>query len=81
MPFPSRPIAPWFGRLSNRLRGYPDTLNLKCQVHPREGRIRPWLQLEATDHPLAVEQLNGISFERLLDIYSIYGHSVEGFAL
>lgn len=75
-------LGPWFGWLSNRLRGYPDTLNLKCQVHPREGRIRPWLQLEATDHPLAVEQANGISLERLLDIYSIYGHPVEpiGFA-
>lgn len=58
-------LGPWFGWLSNRLKGYPDTLNLKCQVHPQSGRQRPWLELEPTDH-----------YERFINIYAAYGHSV-----
>jgi hypothetical protein len=69
-------LGPWFGWFSNRLKGYPDTLNLKCQVHPQGGRTRPWLELQETDHPLARESRDGISFDRLVDIYSLYGHNV-----
>jgi hypothetical protein len=67
-------LGPWFGWFSNRLKGYPDTLNLKCQVHPRAGRQRPWVELEATDHPLALEQRNGISFDRFVEILALHGH-------
>lgn len=67
-------LGPWFGWFSNRLKGYPDTLNLKCQVHPRAGRQRPWIELEETDHPLALEQRNGINFDRLLEILGLHGH-------
>lgn len=52
-------LGPWFGWFSNRLKGYPDTLNLKCDVTPREGRNRPYIKLEATSHPLAIEQREG----------------------
>ena len=69
-------LGPWFGWFSNRLKGYPDTFNLKCQVHPQGERKRPWLELEETDHPLARESREGISFDRLLEIYSLYGHKV-----
>jgi hypothetical protein len=69
-------LGPWFGWFSNRLKGYPDTFNLKCQVHPQSGRTRPWLELEETDHPLARESREGIAFDRLLEIYSHYGHEV-----
>ena len=69
-----RDLGPRFGWFSNRLKGYPDTLNLKCQVHPRAGRQRPWIELEATDHPLALEQRNGITFDRLLEILALHGH-------
>jgi hypothetical protein len=67
-------LGPWFGWFSNRLPGYPDTLNLKCRVHPRAARQRPWIELEPTDHPLAVEQRDGITLDRLLDLYAIHGH-------
>jgi hypothetical protein len=50
----------WF---SNRLPGYPDTESLKCHVHPREPGLRPTIELEPTDHPLAIHQRDGISFE------------------
>jgi hypothetical protein len=70
-------LGPWFGWFSNRLNGYPDTLHLKCQVHPRDGRVRPWIELEPTDHPLAVEQRNGITLDRLIEIYALNGHDVR----
>lgn len=38
---------------------------------------RPNLELEPTDHPLAVEQREGISVGRVADIYSIMMHQDE----
>lgn len=70
-------LGPWFGWFSNRLPGYPDTLNLQCQLHPRNGRQRPYVELEPADHPLAVEQQRGISFDRLLEIYALNGHDLR----
>jgi hypothetical protein len=70
-------LGPWFGWFSNRLKGYPDTLGLKCQVHPQEGGQRPLIELEPTDHPLAVDQKKGISFDRLLEIYALNGHDLR----
>lgn len=66
-----------FGWFSNRLKGYPDTLNLKCQVLPQDGRQRPLIELEPTEHLLAIEQREGISFDRLLEIYAINGHDMR----
>jgi hypothetical protein len=74
-------LGPWFGWFSNRLRGYPETFNLKCQVHPQNGRNRPWLELEPNDHPLTKESSEGISFDRLMEIYSLYGHRLWGGSL
>jgi len=68
-------IGPWFGWFSNRIEGYPDTVNLKCQVHPRGGRQRPWIELEDSGHPLAAESQHGITYERLLEIYAVHGHA------
>ena len=70
-------LGPWFGWFSNRLFDYPDTLNLKCQVHLRDGRIRPWIELEPTEHPLAVEQRQGITFDRILELYALSGHDLR----
>lgn len=69
-------IGPWFGWFSNRLKGYPETLNLKCQVCPRSDRERPIIELEPSDHPLAVEQRDGITLDRLFGIYAINGHDL-----
>jgi hypothetical protein len=35
---------------------------------------RPWIELDETDHPLSRESQDGVSFERLAEIYSLYGH-------
>jgi len=70
-------LGPWFGWFSNRLKGYPDTLNLKCQVNPRNGRRRPLIELEHTDHPLARDQRKGVSIDRLIEVYAAYGHDLR----
>lgn len=70
-------LGPWFGWFSNRLKGYPDTLNLKCQVYPQDGRQRPYVEIEPTEHPLAVDQRDGISFDRILELYALNGHDLR----
>ena len=55
--------GPYFGWLSNRASGYDDTLNLKTLVTiDVGGDVR--VELEPTDHELAVEQRAGISVAR-----------------
>lgn len=69
-------LGPWFGWFANRLAAYPDTINLKCRVHPQNDRQRPWIELEPTsEHPLATESRQGISYDRLLEIYAAHGHA------
>jgi hypothetical protein len=59
---------PCFGWLCIALPGYPDTLGLKTMVHSRPVGIRPFVELEPTDHPLAVEQREGITMARVREI-------------
>lgn len=58
----------YFGWLSTGLPAYPDTVNLKTQVISRERGLRFKIELEPTDHPLAVEQREGITWERIQEI-------------
>ena len=67
-------FGPFFGWLSAELKSYPSTENLKTMVHLQDIPLRPSIELEPTDHPLAVEQRKGISQERLGEIYSAYLH-------
>jgi hypothetical protein len=67
-------LSSWFGWFSSALNGYPKTMKLKVQVHPQPNGKRPIFELEATDHPLAVEQYEGITTDRLLEIYGANGH-------
>jgi len=62
---------PLFGWLNNNLRPYPPTLSLKTNVHLRGGGIRPFIELEPTDHPLAIEQREGISLERVKELAAL----------
>jgi hypothetical protein len=59
---------PKFGWLSNKISIYPNTLNLKTHVHLRPGKLRPAIELEPTDHPLAIEQRDGITMDRVEEI-------------
>ena len=67
-------IGPFFGWLNAWLKPYPDTLNLKTKVHLRNKGIRPYIELEPTDHALAMEQRRGISVDRVAEIYAIMNH-------
>ena len=60
--FDSADIGPFFGWLSNDFlfEGKP-ALHLKTMVHFRGGDLRPHVELEPGDHPLAVAQRTGIS--------------------
>jgi hypothetical protein len=59
---------PFFGWLCTALPLYPETLHLKTHVHTRPLGQRPLVELEATDHPLAVEQRTGITMDRVRQI-------------
>jgi hypothetical protein len=56
---------PYFGWLQSSLPFYPAALNLKTNVHTRPVGQRPFIELEPTDHPLAVEQRQGITWDRV----------------
>lgn len=60
---------PTFGWLSNDLPGYePSTLELPTLVHPQGPEWRPLVELEPTDHPLSVEQREGITVARVREL-------------
>ncbi|MFD9062496.1 DUF2199 domain-containing protein [Kitasatospora purpeofusca] len=57
---------PYFGWLVTELPVYPvSTLLIKTHVRTRAVDVRPLIELEPTDHPLAVEQREGITAERV----------------
>ena len=59
-------MAPMFGWLSVALPTFAEpTLSLKTMVHTQPIGHRPLIELEPTDHPLAVEQREGISWAQL----------------
>jgi len=60
--------SPYFGWLSTALPLYPGTLHLKAHVHTQPIGERPIIELEPTDHPLAVEQREGITMDRVREI-------------
>lgn len=67
-------LGPYFGWLSASFLVYPEAENLKTRVHPREAGVRPFIELEPTDHPLAVEQRKGMAAERVGQIFAAYIH-------
>ncbi len=66
-------MEPTFGWLVSRLPHYEETtFLLKTRVHFRAGGLRPTIELEPTDHPLAIEQRTGITLARAWDIVHRY---------
>ena len=67
---------PYFGWLSTSLPCYEgNTLLLKTNVHTRPVGERPFIELELTDHPLSIEQRNGLSMKRVQEIAE---HTLHG---
>ena len=67
--------GPCFGWFSDKLSGYPETLGLKTMGHLQSYPDRPLIELEPTDHPLAVEQRDGVPLDRLVGMI----HDAGGF--
>jgi hypothetical protein len=73
---PSRTsLGPYFGWLCTTIPEYPDTVFLKTMVHQRAVGERPIVKLEETDHPLSVDQRQGIDAVRMQEIISKVLHS------
>lgn len=68
-------VGPWPGYFSNALDVFGDTVNAHCWVEPQGGRRRPNVSFPDPDHPIAIAQREGISAERVPEIYSEYGHA------
>jgi hypothetical protein len=67
--------APFFAYLSTPLDVYSEpTLLLGTQVHVRPKPERPLAILEPSDHPLAVEQHNGITMDRVREFAEMIVH-------
>lgn len=69
----SADIGPFFGWLCTQIEYYPtETLGLKTMVHFKGGDDHPTIEVEATDHPLAVDQKEGITLAKAWDIVHHY---------
>ena len=58
----------YFGWFSNGLPGFPDTRNLKGLSRFVPGERWPYVELEATEHPLAIAQRRGLRMARVHDL-------------
>ena len=66
-------IGPFFGWLSTEIRYYAEsTLDLKTMAHFHGGGSRPTIELEPTEHPLAVAQREGITLAKAWEIVHFY---------
>lgn len=66
---------PYFGWLATELPTYePTTVNLKTNLHSQPVGVRPTVELEPTDHSLAVEQRTGITRARVQAIAELLLH-------
>lgn len=72
--FDSADIGPFFGWLCTRIKSYrpADTYLLKTKAHFRGNGRRPRIELEPTDHPLAVDQRTGITLARAWEMVHDY---------
>jgi len=67
---------PAFDYVSVGLATYePSTFALKSRVHTRKIGLRPFVELEPTEHALAVEQREGISYEWIAMIHHYYAYA------
>ena len=71
--YDSAEIGPFFGWLCTRLGCYEqDTISLKTMAHFQGSGQRPRIVLEPTEHPLAVDQHQGITLNRAWEIVHYY---------
>jgi hypothetical protein len=68
----SSPVAedepPLFGWFCNKIPNYPETLHLQTNLHLRNDGLRPAIELLASEHPLYIEQRDGITLLQVEEI-------------
>lgn len=70
-------------RLINRIRGFPDTFGLMGAGFQQTEGGGPYLLLDMKqadrrdNHPLAIEQRNGASLDRILELYAAQNHEMR----
>lgn len=69
-------IGRMFGYFSNSLFGFEETVPEHCDVVPQANGQRPILFLHNEEHELSLAQRDGITPERVMEIYAAYGHEV-----
>ena len=68
---------PYFGCLQTTIPTYGDTLNLKTVAIENEVGLIPTIKMIEDNHPLRVDQENGITFEKafgIVDVILTSGH-------
>jgi hypothetical protein len=69
----SEQVGPFFGWLSSEINYYNEsTLNLKTMAHFAGGGLRPRIEVEQSNHPLAMDQSEGITLDRAWGIAHFY---------
>lgn len=69
----SASIGPFFGWLCTEMSFYePSTWLLKTEAHFPGGSERPRIRMEPTDHPLAIDQRQGITLAKAWEIVHYY---------
>ena len=69
-------LGPYFGWLSNSIPAYPDTRSLPLDVVIQEVETRPLFVLHDGDHPLVLDQREGVTTERVRAIAEEQMHEV-----
>jgi len=77
--FDSSEIGPFFGWLCTNIAYYEEeTLLQQTMAYFRGEELRPSIEVESTEHPLAIDQHNGISLEKAWEIVHFYMDSSKG---
>lgn len=68
---------PYPGLLCNRIPGYSDTWHLRVRLRSRAVGLRPVVELEPSEHPLAVDQERGVRAARAVQIVNAFDEALE----
>lgn len=62
------------GWLSTLIETFEDAEYIKAKIHFVDNGLRPWIELEPTEHPFAVCQREGISAKQVGTVLEYYLH-------
>ena len=63
-------LGAFYGHVANTLTGYPETSGLPCRIVPKDGGLRPLIELDHGTHPLIGHQKSGITLKQAISFAS-----------